>query len=552
MKADLDDRGSERVAPHPEPDVTTDPAETRDSETRAAEPDLPDLHRGRRRRLAVGVSVAALACVVLIAWPMHARQVRAYVRGETTLTGEPQFVPELTMSPYARESIDFERLHRELIPAWTIGLGQSATSGRRYWRERAADRYDELAAEVEPDPNLTDLMAATHDALLNDPIGRAHRLDYWLWAYNRYLDDSQVPWRLEASLTLAGQRRAILRTRSYEILADARTGGGERLRLLRRADRLGSVEGWLGRTGRDGDGAMVLMRRVLHFTVRHVWPALHAALDDRRPEAERSWVPWVRQEVSAALDESTYELLSETAVDQQALIEVAASIGERRSCGSRFRVHALPYNGLTQQSVRALEGAVARSRENTECPEVTLDEAARIVGASERLARTPDLEEAIERLTMVVARSVAAHELRHAADEEDGDDIPCPGCPEGLDGLARSEVSAYLAAMSTEGLGYLALFQACATPSGLGLQGAARDAVVEAVLPYGCEGPTLWGLYELAAEIETELFGERARVRVPSLPGRVQLLRRSIHAPARRLPRPLASGWGMNVPAAPP
>ncbi len=505
------------------------------------------LRRARRRNLAIGLFAATLVSGALFAWPMHGQRVRAYVRGETTLTGEPRYAPELPMSSYARNTIDFERLHRELIPAWTIGLAQSATSGRRYWRERADERYEELAAEVEPDPNLSDLMAWTHEALADDPVEHAHRLDYWLWAYNRYLDDSGVPWRLEASLSLRGDRNAVLHTRSYEVLADVRTADSERLRLLRRADRLGSVEGWLGRTGRDGDGAMVLMRRVLHFTVRHVWPALHAALDQRRPDAERSWLPWVRREIAAALDERTFALLSETAADQQALIEVAAAIHERRACGSRFRVHALPYNGLSRQSVRALQGALARSRDDSECPEVTLDEAARIVGASERLATTTGLEDAIERLTMVVARSVATHELRHAADGDELDDIPCPGCPEGLDGLARAEVSGYLAALSAEGLGYLALFQACATPSGVGVQGAARDAVVEALLPYGCEGPTLFGLYEIAAEIEAELFGERAAVVVPPLPDRVELLPHARREAIASWARPVASGWGMRI-----
>jgi len=494
------------------------------------------LTRHRRRGLIVGVSVAVLTTVTMVVWSGTGSRVRAFVRGEATLSGEPIFEPEHEMSPYARTAIDWERVHTELIPNWTVGLGQAATSEYSgYWGRVADARFDDLAHEIEPDPTLSELMASTHDAVRTDPLGRARRLDYWLWAYNRYLDDSGVPWRLEAALAFRTRDRAILHTRSYEILADARTPAGHRVRLLRRADRFGSVEGWLGRTGRYGDGAMVLMRRVLHFTVRHVWPALHRALDERRPEAERSWLPWVRVEVSEALDDETYRLLSETAEDQQALIEVAAEIRARRACGSQFQIVDLPYNGLSRASVESLELAVLRSRANAECPEVTLDEAARVVGASERLAETEGLEEAIERLTMLVARSVAAHELRHAADGDDPDAIECPGCPEGLVGIGRAEVSAYLSAMATEGLGYLALFQACATPSGNGIQGAARDAVVDALLPYGCEGPTLWGLYEIAREIEVELFGERPRVSVPALPARVPLLPRSRSAASSRL-----------------
>src|SRR5690606_13253695 len=140
---------------------------------------------------------------------------------------------------------------------------------------------------------------------------------------------------------------------------------------------------------------------------------------------------------------------------------------------------------------------------------ITLDEAARIAGASERLASTEGLEDAVERLAMVVMRAVAAHELQHV---EDGDEPACFNCPEELTGIARAEVSAYLSAFSTEGLGYLSLLQACATPRSGGIHSAALTAVLEVILPYGCEGPTLHGLYELAERIETHLFGKRGDV----------------------------------------
>lgn len=509
----------------------------------AFEREMEQFHRARRRGLFLGLGAAMLASVILFVWPLYARRVRAFMRGEATLDGQPLYAPEHPMSDYAIAEIDFGRVHRELIPRWTISLAQAATASTPYWSERADERFEELAHEIEPDPNLSDLLSWTNDAVRHDPIGRAHRLDYWLWAYNRYLDDAGVRWRLEASMTLR-EHGAVLHIRSYEVLADARTTGGARLRLLRRADRMSNIEGWLGHTSQNGDGAMVLMRRVLHFTVRHVWPSLDPALDMRRPEAERSWAPRVRGEVEAALDDPTYRLLSESASDQQVLIEVAAEISARAACGSRFRIYGLPYNGLGRNSIRSLERAVARSQHETECPEVTIEEAASIVGASERLGTTDGLEDALERLTMIVARSVAAHELRHAADGDDHDAIRCPGCPEGLDGLARAEVSAYLAAMATEGLGYLALFQACATPAGFGIQGAAREAVLEAILPFGCEGPTLFGLYELAAEIEGELFGDRPPVSVPRLPDRVQLLprRRRVVRLDRRVARVLRRG----------
>src|SRR5690606_6247896 len=102
--------------------------------------------------------------------------------------------------------------------------------------------------------------------------------------------------------------------------------------------------------------------------------------------------------------------------------------------------------------------------------------------------------------------------------------------PPELEGLARAEVSAYVAAFSTEGLGYLALFQACATPRGDGVHGAALSALLDVILPFGCAGPRLYGLYELAERIEAYLFGKRGDVHVPPLPPRVPLLPRSARA----------------------
>ncbi|MGE3636751.1 MAG: hypothetical protein AB7P00_43010, partial [Sandaracinaceae bacterium] len=448
------------------------------------------LRAGNRRALQIGVASLVASLAVAYFWPQHGHAVRSVIRGEVGLDGEPRYEPSHAIDPTALAMIDFGRVHRELIPRWMIALDTASRAHNRYWDQRADAAFEELAIEISPDENLSELLGSSHRALRRDPLGMARRLDYWLWSYNRYLDQADVPWRLEASLTLGNDERVIFRTYSYEVLTDGENAAGQRLRLIRRADPTNLVEGWMGRTDDPAEGSFVLMRRVLHFSVRHLWPALHPALDDRRPDNERAWVQWVREEVRAQLDPDTFALLSETAVDQQALIEVAAAIEARASCGNRFRILSLPYNGLSAASVAALEAAVARSQLRPECPEVTLDEAARIIGASERLSSTPGLEDAVERLAMVMAGAVSAHELRHGAD---GDDIACPGCPDGLDGLARAEVSAYLSAMADERYAYLSLFQACTSASDGTIQSQARDAVIDAILPYGCAGPTLYG-----------------------------------------------------------
>lgn len=504
-----------------------------------------DRRRALRRASLAGLGFLALVVVATV----YYEPLRAFRAGEIDLEGKPRYTPPHPVDRHALERIDFERVHEELLPRWTMALGGATTELGR----RGADRrFDQLAEAIAPDPNLSALLSSTHRAILEDPIANARRVDYLLWAYNHYLDANDVPYRLEASLAI-GPERAYLRTLSYGVLADAQNAEGHRLRLLRRVDHMNTVEGWLGHTRAGEEGALILTRRVLHFTVRHVWPALHPALDERRPEAERSWLGYVRDEVRAALDDETYALLAETAGDQQTLIEVAHDVQARGASGSRFRVLELPYNGLSDESLRAIHRALERSEvqaalsasaDGAACPEITLDEAARIVGASERLGSTPGLEDAVERLAMVVTRAVAAHELQHV---EDGDEVACAGCPKELVGIARAEVSAYLSAFSTEGLGYLSLLQACATPRGRGVHGRALQAVLDALLPYGCEGPTLHGLYALAEEIEVHLFGKRGDVELPRLPERVPLLPRSDR---RRSPprwQALESGWGVAL-----
>lgn len=501
---------------------------------------LRRLTADRRRALRRLALMLVASLVLAVSWAQHHRRVRAFVNGEIDLEGRPRYEPPHAVDRQALEGIDFDRVHAELIPAWTIALGRATSPSRQRYADRV---FTELQSEVAPDPNLAELLRGTHRALTDDPIEHAHRLDYFLWAYNHYLDTQGIPWRLEASLALTTDR-AIFRTLSYEVLADQRDPHGRRLRLLRRGDRTNTREGWLGHSGGE-NGALVLMERVLHFAARHVWPGLHPALDGRRPEAERAWLGYVREEIRAQLEPVHYALLEESAADQQALIEVQAAVAARAECGSRFSLPPMPYNGLSMRWQARLLHALERGQLYPECPEITLAEAAQLVGASERLASTPGLLDALEHLAMVVARAVAVHELQHVADGE----VPaCPGCPDELVGVARAEVSAYLSAFSTEGLGYLSLLQACATPRGPGVHGAALTAVLEVLLPYGCEGPTLHGLYPFAEQIERHLFGARPDVALPRLPPRVAILPR--RPPHRRHPgsaRPLATGWGMTV-----
>ncbi len=229
---------------------------------------------------------------------------------------------------------------------------------------------------------------------------------------------------------------------------------------------------------------------------------------------ERGVLPGVREEAEGALLPEQFALLSETAADQQTLIEVAESIRARRACGSRFEVFDLPYNGLSASSHRALREALWASRFSS-CPDVTLDEAAQLIGASERLRTTDGLAVALEALSAWVARGVAVHELRHVADGP-SEELACASCVDGTSDLLRAELSAYLATFATRGVGYLAALQACAMPDRRSADHAiAVSMATEETIPGGCTGDAGLGFYARAHAAELRYYGERDAVAAP-------------------------------------
>ncbi|MFT5355487.1 MAG: hypothetical protein ACI9KE_002706 [Polyangiales bacterium] len=495
--------------------------------------------RGPKWAAVVTILVAALGFLILVAPIFLTRSQKRTLarlwRGEINLAGEQLFEPE---HPTGTDGVPWREVHASLIPRWMVAQAHrpknpSVRSRADVRSERAAQRaYTQLRYSLGSDQNLVRILDELEGHLRTDPVGQAGRIDYLLWAYNHYLDESEIPWRIEATMHMREDGRPAFYTRSYEVLEDLMTTSG-RLRLVRRVDLTNIEEGFLGHTTGHREGALVMMDRNLHFAVQQVWPMLHAGLDERLPPELRNVAPFVREEAAAALPPGLLALLQETAVDDMALIEVADSIHARSECGSSFRVYGLPWNGLAPPDQRALVDALGRSQ-NTECPEVTLNEAARLIGASQRLGETKDLAIAVEYLSTWVAGAVSIHELRHVADgagDHSGDDETfCAGCPEGSDDATRDELSAYLASFAAPGHGYLALAQACAMEhnnvGGLSAHAQALALAIPDIVGGSCAGPIPDDLYARSREVEALYFGARQPVELPSdFPGRLRLLR---------------------------
>ncbi|MBX7191786.1 MAG: hypothetical protein K1X94_07000 [Sandaracinaceae bacterium] len=500
------------------------------NESRIDEVDAGALERRRLlRRWSLVVSAMLVASFGFV---RHANAVGSFLRREIDLFGNPIYVPLHAVRAEDVARIDFDELHRTILPEYVVAIGHADTPAGHRRTEYAFRRLRDALA---PDPNLVELWRELHLLAMIDPVHHARRIDYLLWAHNRRLEMLGQPYRIEATLYLQGERPR-LATRSYQILEESESAEGHRARYLHRIDRLPFTEPWLGHTTREADGAMLVADRILHFATRHLWPALAPALEERRPETERGPIRGMREEAERAIDPALYAILLETSEDQQALLEAAASIEARQACGSRFRVFDLPYRGLSRRSYAMLALAIQQSR-GSRCPDVTLAEAAQIVGASERLAETPRLEEALEALTAFAARAIAVHEVRHVADGPSRE-LRCPGCAPATPALVRAELSAYLASFADGEVGYTAALVACSNPEReRGVDAHAIRMAVEASMPDGCGvfSPTL---RERARGAEERYFGERAVAALePGFPRPAEMLVR------RRAVVPMDLSW---------
>ena len=114
---------------------------------------------------------------------------------------------------------------------------------------------------------------------------------------------------------------------------------------------------------------------------------------------------------------------------------------------------------------------------------------------------------------------MAVHEARHLADERAAPEAtagPCRGCPASFDYRVQSEISAYLASFAAQGLGYVALLQACGADAH---SRASHSVALEFLLPKllvdGCDGPVPSDFYARAAALRARLFGRDGPIDLP-------------------------------------
>lgn len=415
-------------------------------------------------------------------------------------------------------TISWERVHAELFPAWIVALQKrSATTGRK----EADAAFAALRAEAGKDPNLQDLLDQLEEKV-RDVAAFGADIRTLLKGWNQYLAANHIAWRVEYRFekTAAGTR---LLAHTYRVLADVPVAVGqenERVLVVARGDRSRLIEPFFGQTSSDRDGAILVWDRVADYAIDRVWLMVGLGEDTAQPPAETSLRQAVRAEAARSLPAETLAAIEQSAPVRKELLAVLAELKTRGGCGATVVVVPAAWNGLSetgQQMVRS----VAEGNERRQCTKLTFADADRLIDLSRRLDRTPGLEASIARLASWVARAVAVHEARHLADDRRAgqwDRTPrCKTCPASMTPNERAEVSAYLASFSTEGLGNIALLQACGVDTWQhGANAAALSFVVPKLLPGGCQGEIPEDLHKRAQALDEELFDRREAVTVPS------------------------------------
>jgi hypothetical protein len=429
--------------------------------------------------------------------------------------------------PQLLATIDMDRVHRELLPAWIIAMQHNPyTVGR----EGAEQAFAALQQEAGKDPNLRQLLSDLFDRVMDDPGAQAGDVAELLKGWNQYMQSHGLPWRVEHFIERSA-RGSRLFLMTYRVLADLGVwvaGQPQRAVLVSREDHSNLVEGFFGQTLASEPGALIVADRIAEFAVAQVWPLFDSEGNRRASALQHAFGPHIRQEAIHALATDMIQTLSDTAAEHRRLTDMLREVGTRRSCGSKVVIEQVPWDGLGDRARGALERAAARNehrpaarKRKHACPHLTSAEVTAILSSSGRLSTDPLLHEGLQRLSAWLAQAVTVHEVRHLADDRDASDgertPPCPLCPAHLTVDERAEVSAYLAAFGTPGLGYLSALQACgAGPMGRQPSAAALAFALQEVLPDGCEGQVPDNLYERAVASERKLFGRSDFITLPA------------------------------------
>lgn len=422
------------------------------------------------------------------------------------ITGKPaKFHPR---HPVALASVDLDAVHVEHWTQWVVAAARATPGVPDDGLELARTN---MRAAIAGDRNLVELFDELDDLVTTKNLRLERNRDRARWlayAWNDYLDGAGAPYFVHTNVLL--QDRPLFYAHTYRVLTDASGSVGDdelRVRAIGRLDRIGLRELYLGYVTSDTDGALLLVDRLAEHVLDQLWPMLagaeHVPLDYRR------YAEAVLAEATAELPPEVIAELVATAPARAGAVAAMDAMVERMEC-SRLVLTKLPFRGYDQDTLFTLADMV----ETGSCAAVRLTEFQALERASKELGTRPELEGALEQLVAWAARTIAVHELRHAADDlvRDDDDPPreCTICDGTDPENVRAEVSGYLAQLAWSTAPATALHQICRSTSDdadeVTVHGRAR-AIVLGGLKWSCRDGAPEDLTERARALELAALG---------------------------------------------
>lgn len=424
----------------------------------------------------------------------------------------------LVIDRRALADVDLKLVHTELMPDWVVARGGVK---RSHWHR--------LRREAGHDANLGAMLDRVDELVRGGPVQNAAEIFTLLGVWNTYLTKAGYPWRVSGEI-VPDVTGGALRLKTYEVLFDdAAVTVGSRsfpVSVRRRADATTQLDAWLGHVHSHEEGVVLLLDEVAAFATDRVWPMLDEALDSELNPLQASFAVAVRDEVAAALPPGDLAVLRATAEDRLWMLRVVRSVHARHECGSQFLVSRLPWWGLSPEELATVRLHVD-DEASEPCPEVTELEALVFATRSHHLRLQRGLGPALERLVAFVARAVAVHEARHAADVESGQEPTwtCEDCSLRHSRISSLEGSAYLASFAHEGSAALSMFQACGLDPALLPERGAVVRELASRLGVDCAEPPPDDLAARASDLEARLIGPRGSIEVTRFPPRLPLPR---------------------------
>jgi len=348
--------------------------------------------------------------------------------------------------------LDLERIHSYLLPAWALArIGEDAKAIIRL----QMDLMDSLQEE----PILTEIIRALQTSSEDASTTSASAILPLCWAWNQHLDLNEAPWRIHCNMVRRDPEQWFYLS-SYQVLADVAVdmdGQSQRVRLLRRMDRTGAREPYLGHAGTRAEGALLVLDRIRDFAMDSVWPILDPSGDGDLTAMERALAPQVRSELRRTVGDEHMPVLERTAGIRLEMLRIWRELEPVRACQGKQSLR-LPWSGPTEETLLPLSLNTQQG-----CPLATPDQLGELLQLTDRIASEAQLLPALDRLVAWAAHPVTLHEARHLADRsQDGaEGPPCPGCTTDLDSSERSELSAYLSTLTHPSMANTARLQAC-------------------------------------------------------------------------------------------